>query len=145
MIRIARKMLGKVIMLLKHNASLRIEAIVAAARPVELIELETQRDDLQAKKENVYEQLRVALEKSDGRFSSAMEIKNPVSMAAAAARAAILAEEAASLDRKLTELRRDISAAKSASGVALALAVLSVNMLGDGLRDTLDPRFSRRL
>jgi peptide/nickel transport system permease protein len=29
-------------------------------------------------------------------------------------------------------------------GVFLALTVLSVNMLGDGLRDTLDPHFSRR-
>jgi peptide/nickel transport system permease protein len=30
-------------------------------------------------------------------------------------------------------------------GVLLALTVLAVNMLGDGLRDTLDPRLSRRL
>jgi peptide/nickel transport system permease protein len=30
-------------------------------------------------------------------------------------------------------------------GVFLALTVLSVNMLGDGLRDTLDPRMSRKL
>jgi peptide/nickel transport system permease protein len=29
-------------------------------------------------------------------------------------------------------------------GVFLALTVLAVNMLGDGLRDTLDPRFNRR-
>ncbi len=29
-------------------------------------------------------------------------------------------------------------------GVFLALAVLAVNMLGDGLRDTLDPKFSKR-
>jgi len=29
-------------------------------------------------------------------------------------------------------------------GLFLALTVLSVNMLGDGLRDTLDPRFSKR-
>jgi peptide/nickel transport system permease protein len=29
-------------------------------------------------------------------------------------------------------------------GLFLALTVLAVNMLGDGLRDTLDPRFSRR-
>jgi peptide/nickel transport system permease protein len=29
-------------------------------------------------------------------------------------------------------------------GVLLAFAVLSVNMLGDGLRDTLDPHFGRR-
>ena len=29
-------------------------------------------------------------------------------------------------------------------GIFLALTVLAVNMLGDGLRDTLDPRFSRR-
>jgi peptide/nickel transport system permease protein len=29
-------------------------------------------------------------------------------------------------------------------GVFLAAAVLAVNMLGDGLRDTLDPRFSKR-
>jgi peptide/nickel transport system permease protein len=29
-------------------------------------------------------------------------------------------------------------------GLALALTVLSVNILGDGLRDTLDPRFSSR-
>jgi len=29
-------------------------------------------------------------------------------------------------------------------GVFLALTVLSVNMLGDGLRDTLDPRFGKR-
>ena len=29
-------------------------------------------------------------------------------------------------------------------GVLLAVAVLSVNMLGDGLRDTLDPHFGRR-
>jgi peptide/nickel transport system permease protein len=27
----------------------------------------------------------------------------------------------------------------------LALTVLAVNMLGDGLRDTLDPRFAKRL
>lgn len=30
-------------------------------------------------------------------------------------------------------------------GVVLALTVLSVNMLGDGLRDTLDPRFAKRV
>lgn len=30
-------------------------------------------------------------------------------------------------------------------GVVLAVTVLSVNMLGDGLRDTLDPRFSSRM
>jgi peptide/nickel transport system permease protein len=30
-------------------------------------------------------------------------------------------------------------------GIMLALTVLSVNMLGDGLRDTLDPRFAKRL
>jgi peptide/nickel transport system permease protein len=30
-------------------------------------------------------------------------------------------------------------------GVFLALTVLAVNMLGDGLRDTLDPRMSRRI
>ena len=29
-------------------------------------------------------------------------------------------------------------------GIFLALAVLAVNMLGDGLRDTLDPRFAKR-
>jgi peptide/nickel transport system permease protein len=29
-------------------------------------------------------------------------------------------------------------------GIFLALTVLAVNMLGDGLRDTLDPRMSRR-
>ena len=29
-------------------------------------------------------------------------------------------------------------------GIALALAVLAINMLGDGLRDTLDPRFAKR-
>jgi peptide/nickel transport system permease protein len=32
-----------------------------------------------------------------------------------------------------------------APGVALALAVLAVNLLGDGLRDQLDPRLARRL
>ncbi|CAI2932574.1 ABC transporter permease [Aminobacter niigataensis] len=32
-----------------------------------------------------------------------------------------------------------------APGFALALVVLSVNMLGDGLRDLLDPRMSRRM
>ena len=30
-------------------------------------------------------------------------------------------------------------------GVFLALAVLAINMLGDGLRDTLDPRFAKRV
>jgi peptide/nickel transport system permease protein len=30
-------------------------------------------------------------------------------------------------------------------GVFLALTVLAVNMLGDGLRDTLDPRLAKRL
>jgi peptide/nickel transport system permease protein len=29
-------------------------------------------------------------------------------------------------------------------GIALALAVLAINILGDGLRDTLDPRFAKR-
>jgi peptide/nickel transport system permease protein len=29
--------------------------------------------------------------------------------------------------------------------VALALVVLAVNLLGDGLRDKLDPRLSRRM
>jgi peptide/nickel transport system permease protein len=29
-------------------------------------------------------------------------------------------------------------------GIFLALTILAVNMLGDGLRDTLDPRFSKR-
>jgi peptide/nickel transport system permease protein len=30
-------------------------------------------------------------------------------------------------------------------GVALALTVLGVNVLGDGLRDTLDPRIARKM
>ena len=30
-------------------------------------------------------------------------------------------------------------------GICLAFAVLAVNMLGDGLRDTLDPRFAKRV
>ena len=30
-------------------------------------------------------------------------------------------------------------------GIFLALAVLAINMLGDGLRDTLDPRFAKRV
>jgi peptide/nickel transport system permease protein len=30
-------------------------------------------------------------------------------------------------------------------GIFLALTVLAVNVLGDGLRDTLDPRMARRL
>jgi peptide/nickel transport system permease protein len=30
-------------------------------------------------------------------------------------------------------------------GVFLAFAVLAINMLGDGLRDTLDPRFAKRV
>ena len=30
-------------------------------------------------------------------------------------------------------------------GVFLAITVLSVNILGDGLRDTMDPRFSKRV
>ena len=30
-------------------------------------------------------------------------------------------------------------------GIALALTVLSVNILGDGLRDTLDPRIARKM
>jgi peptide/nickel transport system permease protein len=30
-------------------------------------------------------------------------------------------------------------------GIFLALAVLAVNVLGDGLRDTLDPRLAKRL
>ena len=30
-------------------------------------------------------------------------------------------------------------------GIFLALTILSINMLGDGLRDTLDPRFAKRL
>ncbi|THH39106.1 ABC transporter permease [Aliishimia ponticola] len=30
-------------------------------------------------------------------------------------------------------------------GLVLALTVLSINMLGDGLRDTLDPRFAKRV
>jgi len=30
-------------------------------------------------------------------------------------------------------------------GIVLALTILSVNLLGDGLRDTLDPRMRRRL
>jgi peptide/nickel transport system permease protein len=30
-------------------------------------------------------------------------------------------------------------------GICLALAVLAINMLGDGLRDTLDPRFAKRV
>ena len=29
-------------------------------------------------------------------------------------------------------------------GIFLALTVLAVNMLGDGLRDALDPKFSER-
>jgi peptide/nickel transport system permease protein len=29
-------------------------------------------------------------------------------------------------------------------GIALAITVLSVNMIGDGLRDALDPRFEGR-
>ena len=30
-------------------------------------------------------------------------------------------------------------------GVMLAVTVLAVNMLGDGLRDTLDPKLAKRL
>ena len=30
-------------------------------------------------------------------------------------------------------------------GIFLALTVLAVNMLGDGLRDTLDPRIAKRI
>ena len=30
-------------------------------------------------------------------------------------------------------------------GIVLALTVLSVNVLGDGLRDTMDPRFAKRV
>ena len=30
-------------------------------------------------------------------------------------------------------------------GIALALTVLAVNVLGDGLRDTLDPRIARKM
>jgi peptide/nickel transport system permease protein len=30
-------------------------------------------------------------------------------------------------------------------GIFLALTVLAVNVLGDGLRDTLDPRLAQRL
>jgi peptide/nickel transport system permease protein len=30
-------------------------------------------------------------------------------------------------------------------GIALALAVLAINILGDGLRDTLDPRLAKRV
>jgi peptide/nickel transport system permease protein len=30
-------------------------------------------------------------------------------------------------------------------GILLALTVLAVNMLGDGLRDTLDPRLAKRV
>jgi peptide/nickel transport system permease protein len=30
-------------------------------------------------------------------------------------------------------------------GLALALVVLSVNLVGDGLRDRLDPRIARRM
>jgi peptide/nickel transport system permease protein len=32
-----------------------------------------------------------------------------------------------------------------APGICLALVVLAVNLLGDGLRDRLDPRISRRM
>jgi peptide/nickel transport system permease protein len=32
-----------------------------------------------------------------------------------------------------------------APGIALALVVLAVNLLGDGLRDRLDPRLARRM
>jgi peptide/nickel transport system permease protein len=30
-------------------------------------------------------------------------------------------------------------------GVFLAVTVLAINMMGDGLRDTLDPRFAKRM
>jgi peptide/nickel transport system permease protein len=30
-------------------------------------------------------------------------------------------------------------------GVALSLTVLAVNVVGDGLRDTLDPRIARKM
>jgi len=32
-----------------------------------------------------------------------------------------------------------------APGLVLATTVLAINLLGDGLRDMLDPRFARRL
>ena len=32
-----------------------------------------------------------------------------------------------------------------APGICLALVVLAVNLLGDGLRDRLDPRIARRM
>ena len=31
------------------------------------------------------------------------------------------------------------------TGIALAITVLAINMLGDGLRDAVDPRLSRQL
>ena len=31
------------------------------------------------------------------------------------------------------------------TGIFLALTVLAVNMLGDGLRDTLDPKMAKRV
>jgi peptide/nickel transport system permease protein len=30
-------------------------------------------------------------------------------------------------------------------GIALAMTVLAVNVMGDGLRDTLDPRIARKM
>jgi peptide/nickel transport system permease protein len=30
-------------------------------------------------------------------------------------------------------------------GVMLAITVLAINLMGDGLRDTLDPRIARRM
>jgi peptide/nickel transport system permease protein len=30
-------------------------------------------------------------------------------------------------------------------GICLSLAVLSINLIGDGLRDALDPRLARRM
>ena len=48
-------------------------------------------------------------------------------------------------DRLLAALSRARAVDDLLPGLALALVVLAVNLLGDGLRDRLDPRLARRM
>jgi chromosome segregation ATPase len=120
--RIAQSILGKVAMPAKTLSESRsVAAIIAAVKPAALIELESQRDDLQKRLQDANRRMGVESERSSRQFSSPIEIKTDETMAAAAARAAQLSAEIDTLQKTLSELRKTISAAKASSGVAEAL------------------------
>lgn len=114
--RYRRKMLTE-----SNDKAASIAVIVAAERPSELADLERLHAVTQASRAEVYRRLDSANEAANPAFSNASKIKTLATMALAAAEAEQLTAQAAELDRTLVQVRREIAAAKSSSGVEAAL------------------------